>query len=94
MQPGYGLPQHGPASARAVWSMVLAVAGWMLCGCLTSLPAVILAKSELSAIERGESSGSGKSLATGAFWIGLINLALYVVAIGIVAVMAMIGARH
>jgi uncharacterized membrane protein len=46
---------------------------WVFCGFIASIPAIFIAKSELSAIERGESSPAGKGMAQAAFWIAIIN---------------------
>ncbi len=59
-------------------ALVLAIASWVACGCVTSLPAVFIARSELDAIDRGASPPGGKSMAQAAFWISVINLVLYV----------------
>ena len=61
------------ASGKAVAALVLAIVSWVFCGFLTSIPAIFIAKSELGAIERGESSPAGKGMAQAAFWIALIN---------------------
>ncbi len=85
VQPVYASPPYeGGASARAVASLVLAIASWVACGVLTGVPAFFLARAELSSIDRGESSPAGKSLAQAAYWIGLVNLV-------IVAVVMVIG---
>jgi hypothetical protein len=70
------------ASTRAVTALVLAVVG--IGGCwILGLPAWLLAEQELGAIERNESPGKGRNLALGAKYLGLIQLGLMVVIIGI-----------
>jgi hypothetical protein len=60
------------ASGKATLSLVLAILSIVCCGFLTGIPAIFVARSELGAIERGESSPAGKGIAQAAFWIGLI----------------------
>lgn len=62
----------------AIASIVLACGAWVLCGCIMSLPAAIIARVELDAIARGDSPEAGRSLAQAAWWISIANLALYV----------------
>jgi hypothetical protein len=102
--PGYGAPPppgYGPGyypqpasghSNNAVIALVLAIAGWVLCGCFTSIPAIFVARSELDAIERGASPPGGKGLAQAAFWIAVINAAVYVVIILLYVVIGVIAA--
>lgn len=86
------------ASTQAIIALVLAIGSWVLCGCLASLPAVFLAKSELDAIRRGESSVGGEGIATAALWIGAINAIIWLffvlvygvlIALGLVAAVAL-----
>jgi hypothetical protein len=79
--PGYGPGMHAPGSAsgRAIAALVCAIASWVACGCLTSIPAVFLAWSELKDIEAGAAPMEGKGLATAALWVGAINAVLYII---------------
>lgn len=90
--PGYGpgyYPQGGSGhSNNAVIALVLAIASWVACGCLTSIPAIFVARAELDAIARGTSPPGGKSLAQAAFWISVVNAVLYV---GIVLLYVVMG---
>lgn len=98
---GYGMapygaygPQpaaQGSASSRAVTALVLAILSWVACSCVTGVPAFFLARSELAAIERGESPYAGKQLAQAAYWIGLVNvviMGLVIAVVGFIAVLA------
>lgn len=80
--PGYG-PMHMQqgASSRAQWALGLAIGSWLVCGVFLSAPALFMARAEISAIDRGESSPAGRSLAQGAFWCALANVALTVLAL-------------
>lgn len=82
---------RGDASSQAVVALVLAIGSWVLCGCLASLPAVFLAKSELDAIRRGESSPGGEGIATAALWIGAINSILWLFFVLIYGVLIAVG---
>ncbi len=62
------------ASGKAIAALVMAIVSWVFCGFIASIPAVFIAKSELGAIERGESSPAGKGMAQAAFWIALVNV--------------------
>lgn len=87
-------PMYAPQSesSRAQWAIGLAIASWVLCGLLTSVPAVFMARSELSAIERGESSPGSKGLAQAAFWIAAANIGLTL--LGILAAFVMFFAMR
>ncbi len=93
--PGYGPhgPYHPPyghfqptpqASSKATTALILAVVGWMACGVLTTIPALVMARGEIAAIDRGESSPAGRQLAQAAFWISLVNIVVYTLLIGYV----------
>ena len=51
---------------------MLGIISIVMCGFLTGLPAAILGKMEMNAIDRGEAPAAGKGLATAGFWIGAI----------------------
>lgn len=82
-------PMYAPQSesSRAQWAIGLAIASWGVCGVFASLPALFMARSELSAIERGESSPGSKGLAQAAFWIAAANVGI--TALGILAAFVM-----
>ncbi|MFO0551454.1 MAG: hypothetical protein U0271_23890 [Polyangiaceae bacterium] len=92
--PGPPPMQNNGTSATAGWALGLAIAGWVLCGCLTSLPALFLARSELSAIDRGDSPAGGRGMATAAFWIAVVNVALYAILVCVYVVVFALAARH
>jgi hypothetical protein len=92
---GFGVPPPPPAqaaSSRAVGALICSILGWVMCGCLTSIPGTLMAWSELKSIELGEAPAAGKNIAQIAFWVGLINAALYVLFIGIYGVVFAVGA--
>jgi hypothetical protein len=83
-------PQPG-ASQNAILALVLAIAGLMMCGCVTSIPAIFVARSELKAIDAGSSSPAGRGLATAAFWIGVIDTVLVLLVLAAYVVLVVFG---
>ncbi len=69
----------------------MAIASWIGCGCLTGIPAIIVARNELAAIERGDSPAAGKGMAQAAFWVGVVNTVVYVL-VGIIYLFAIVFA--
>lgn len=81
--PSYG-GQYTPqdkASSAAIWALVLGIASWILCGIIAAVPAWIIGKKELNAINEGRSSQAGKSMAQVGMWLGIIQVILGVLAI-------------
>lgn len=74
--PYAGPPQPQAASSQAVLALVLAILGLFACGCVTSIPAIFIARAELKAIDAGQSSPAGRSFAQIAFWIAVVDTAL------------------
>lgn len=72
------------ASQRAVAGLVLGLVGISMCWVL-GIVAWILGQQELEAIDRCEAPEQGRNLATGAKWLGLIQLGLMVLAAVIAA---------
>jgi hypothetical protein len=69
-------PPPQQASGRAIAALVLGIVSIVMCGCMAGfiagIPAAILGKMELNAIERGQAPAAGKGLAAAGFWIGAI----------------------
>ncbi len=81
----YGAPAftgYKPSSDTATWALIMAIVSWFTCGCLLSIPAIFMARSELDAIKRGEVSQSNEGLATAAFWIAVINAVVTLLGVG------------
>lgn len=55
----------------------MATISWVLCPCVCSLPALLLARAELTAIERGESAPEGRRLTQVALWMAIGNCVVY-----------------
>ena len=93
--PGWG-PMYAPqsASSNAQWAIGLAIASYVACSCFTAVPAIFMARSELGAIERGESPAAGKGLAQAAFWIALSNIVITLLVVAITLLpLLLIGRR-
>jgi hypothetical protein len=85
--PGYGPGANASASGTAVAALVLAIASWVMCGCFTSLPALLMARGEISAHSLGDANEATRSMAQAAFWVSAINLGLSVIVVLIYVVM-------
>jgi hypothetical protein len=83
-------PQAG-ASSQAVLALVLALLGFFFCGCVTSIPAIFVARAELKAIDAGQSSPGGRSLAQVAFWIALVHSILLTLILAVYFVLVVFG---
>ena len=80
--PGYAGGNAFAKNSLAVWSLVLAIVGMVLCGLLTGIPAVIIGSRAKRAVAAGEANNGG--LATAGIVVGWIAIALSV--IGAIAV--------
>jgi len=81
--PNYG-GQYTPqdkASTAAIWALVLGIASWVMCGIIAAIPAWIIGKKELNAINEGRSSQAGKSMAQVGMWLGIIQVILGILAL-------------
>lgn len=75
----YGTGQGGSASSNAVLSLVLGIAAWVIgCTILTAIPAWILGKKEINAINEGRAPEAGRTMATIGMWLGIVHCILAV----------------
>jgi hypothetical protein len=82
--PSYGGSQHNnpdKASSAAIWALVLGIASWVMCGIISAVPAWIIGKKEMNAIDAGQSSPAGRSMAQVGMWLGIVQVILGVLAI-------------
>lgn len=86
-----GAPSSGKASSNAVWALVLGILSWVLCGILAAIPAWIMGKNEIKAIEAGRSDASGKTMATIGMWLGIIQVILAILALIVILIIIMLG---
>jgi hypothetical protein len=78
--PGYPYPQQPPQqqnSSRAQTALLMAALSFVTCGPILGVPAMILAKREMGAIERGESNPANLSTAKSAYWIGVVSVVYF-----------------
>lgn len=61
----------GGASSRATAALILAIAGFLFCCPLTSIPAVVVGWMEIDAIKKGQSSPNGMKFAQIGVWGGI-----------------------
>jgi hypothetical protein len=77
---GYPYPQQAPRpqqSNRAQTALLMAAVSFVTCGPLLGIPAMILAKREMSAIERGEANPANLGTAKSAYWIGVVSVVYF-----------------
>jgi hypothetical protein len=78
-------PQPGPHRGALV--LVLGVLGWVLCP-IFSIFAVVIGKSDLDRMRRGELDRSGETATLGGAILGGVNLAIYGLVVLAVALIA------
>ncbi|MDD5361519.1 MAG: DUF4190 domain-containing protein [Ignavibacteria bacterium] len=81
----------GKASSNAIWALVLGILSWVLCGIFAAIPAWIIGKKEISAIEAGQSDPSGKTMAQIGMWLGIIQVILGILGIIVVIILLALG---
>ena len=78
---GQGTPSSESASSAAIIALVLGIASWICSlGLLTGIPAWIVGKKEINAINEGRSPQSGKLMAQIGMWLGIIMTILSIIA--------------
>jgi len=75
-----GFPEQPETSKLAIWSLVLALAGFILVG-LTSLPAVVCGHLALSGIKKSNGRQTGQGLAIAGLICGYLMSVVFVIAI-------------
>jgi protein-S-isoprenylcysteine O-methyltransferase Ste14 len=81
----------GSASSGAIWALVLGIASWVMCGFFAAVPAWIIGKKEISAIEEGRSDPAGKTMAQIGMWLGIIQVILSCLALIVVLIIVLLG---
>ena len=78
---GQGTPSSESASSAAIIALVLGIASWICSlGLLTGIPAWIVGKKEINAINEGRSPQSGKLMAQIGMWLGIIMTIISIIA--------------
>jgi hypothetical protein len=57
----------------------------------TGIPAWIMGKKEINAIDAGQSSQAGRTLANIGMWLGIINVILSIIALIVVGILVIFG---
>jgi uncharacterized membrane protein YjgN (DUF898 family) len=78
----------GSASSNAIIALVLGILAFIGCGLLAGIPAWIVGKKELNAINAGRSPESGKTMAMIGMWLGIISVVLGILAIIVIILYA------
>jgi hypothetical protein len=81
----------GSASSSAIWALVLGIASWVACGIFSAVPAWIIGKKEIAAIEQGRSDPAGKTMAQIGMWLGIIQVILGILALIVVMIIVLLG---
>lgn len=95
--PAYGNTQYGgvdqnKASTNAIVALILGIASWVIgCTILTAIPAWIIGKKEINAINEGRSSEAGRSMATIGMWLGIAHCILAVIGFIIFIIIMIFG---
>jgi hypothetical protein len=79
------------ASSNAIIALVLGILSWIGCGILAAIPAWIVGKKEINAINAGQSPDAGKTMATIGMWLGIINVILSILAIIVFGILFALG---
>ncbi|MDZ4712317.1 MAG: DUF4190 domain-containing protein [bacterium] len=81
----------GSASSNAIIALVLGILSFIACGILAAIPAWIMGKKELNEINAGRSPEAGRTMAKIGMWLGIINIALSILAIIVLGILLIFG---
>ena len=79
------------ASTNAIITLILGILSWIACGILAAIPAWIMGKKELNAIDAGQAPQAGRTLASIGMWLGIVMVILSILALIVVVVLVLIG---
>ena len=88
--PAYA-PQ-GTTSQKALWSLILAIVSFVVCGIFASIPAIILGSMAKKEIQASGGALTGDGLAKAGVILGWINIVISILAILVFIIMAIVGA--
>jgi len=66
---------------NSIVALVLGIVSFLGLGLLTGIPAWIVGKKELAAIDQGSASASGRTMATIGMWLGIVATVLSILAV-------------
>jgi membrane-anchored glycerophosphoryl diester phosphodiesterase (GDPDase) len=61
-------------STNAIVALVLGIVSWLGLSLLAAIPAWIIGRNELQAIDSGSSNASSRTMASIGMWLGIINV--------------------
>lgn len=75
-----GTPPSGPTapgvSSQAIAALILGILSLICCGFFTGIPAIVIGRKEMRAIQEGRSAAAGESVAKIGYILGLIGTVL------------------
>lgn len=89
--PPGSMGSDGSASSNAIFALVLGILSYVACGIIAAIPAWIMGRNELNAINAGRSPEAGRSLAKIGMWLGIINVVISVLAIFVFGILFVFG---
>lgn len=87
--PPAGTPPTGPDNTKAIVTLVLGILSLLCCGFFSGIPAILLGRVELKAIDEGRSAEENRGLTKAGFILGLVGTILS--CLGILAYLAIIA---
>jgi hypothetical protein len=79
------------ASTNAIIALILGILSWIACGIIAAIPAWIMGKKEVNAIDAGQSSQAGRTMANIGMWLGIIQVILTIIALIVVVLLLLFG---
>ena len=79
------------ASTNAIITLILGILSWIACGVIAAIPAWIMGKKEINAIDAGQSSQAGRTMANIGMWLGIIQVILTIIALIVVVLLILFG---
>ena len=77
------VPASLPTANEAIWSLILGIGSFVLCGIFMGIPAIILGNNAKKKISTAGGQLGGQGLATAGIVLGWISVGLTIVAVGI-----------
>lgn len=88
----YGGVDQNKASTNAIMALILGIASWVIgCSIFTGIPAWIIGKKEINAINEGRSSEAGRSMATIGMWLGIAQVVIAILGAILVIILFALG---
>lgn len=88
-QPHYASGTKSETSTKALLALIFGILSYLFCPFVFGIVAWILGASELTDIKEGRSTPDNKSMALAGMWLGIINVALIVLSLIIIAILIM-----